>query len=125
MCNLINECPIDKKPNYLDDGSYLCPNDLLLGRSSSKIPYQEFGQGFNIRKRYSFVEQLVDAFWKKWTTFYFPSLVIPSKWHHKKRNMMIGDVVLIQASKELKRDWKLSQYYHTTRQNVNKSSFVC
>lgn len=33
--NLINERPIGRHPTSPDDESYLCPNDLLLGRSTS------------------------------------------------------------------------------------------
>ena len=36
IANLVNQRPIGRIPNDPDDGSYLCPNDMLLGRSSSK-----------------------------------------------------------------------------------------
>ncbi|KAK2562442.1 hypothetical protein P5673_014098 [Acropora cervicornis] len=34
--NVINERPIGRHPTSPDDKSYLCPNDLLLGRSTSQ-----------------------------------------------------------------------------------------
>ena len=33
VANLVNQKPIGRKPNDSDDGAYLCPNDMLLGRS--------------------------------------------------------------------------------------------
>ena len=40
--NLLNERPIGRHPTSPDD-KYLCPNDLLLGRSTSKIPNRRRG----------------------------------------------------------------------------------
>ena len=31
VANLMNQRPIGRIPSDLDDGSYLCPNDMLLG----------------------------------------------------------------------------------------------
>ena len=109
ISDIINERPIGKKPNQSEEGSYLCPNDMLLGRCSGKIPLQEFDQNVSTRKRYLFTQQSVDVYWKKWITYYFPSLIIQSKWHHDKRNTMIGDVVLIQDSYNLRGQWKLGK----------------
>ena len=109
ISSLINERPIGIKPMESEDGSYLCRNDLLLGRSSGKIPYQEMDQNASTKKRFSYVQRLVDAFWKKWITFFFPSLIIQSKWHHEIRNMMVGDIVLIQDSKMLRGQWKTQE----------------
>ena len=36
IANLVNQCPIGRVPSDPDDGSCLCPNDvMLLGRASS------------------------------------------------------------------------------------------
>ena len=34
---IVNQVPIGKHPTSPDDGSYLCPNDLLLGRASPEV----------------------------------------------------------------------------------------
>ena len=49
--NLVNERPIGKTNMDIDDGSYLCPNDLLLGRSTSKIQTRPFDTKANAIKR--------------------------------------------------------------------------
>ena len=40
--NLMNERPIGRHPTSIDDGTYLSPNDLLLGRSTSRVPSGPF-----------------------------------------------------------------------------------
>ena len=38
VTNLVNQRPIGRVPTDPDDGSYLCPNDVLLGRATNAIP---------------------------------------------------------------------------------------
>ena len=52
ISSLINERLIGIKPMESEDGSDLCPNDLILGRSPDKIPYQETDQNANTKKRF-------------------------------------------------------------------------
>ena len=40
--NLVNERPIRRHPTSPKDGTYLCLNDLLLGRSTSRVPSGPF-----------------------------------------------------------------------------------
>ncbi|XP_068735751.1 uncharacterized protein [Montipora capricornis] len=47
VANLVNQRPIGRIPNYPDDGSYICPNDILLGRASSEIPQGPFKETNN------------------------------------------------------------------------------
>ena len=39
---LVNQRPIGRNPSQPDDDTYLCPNDLLLGRASSNVPQGPF-----------------------------------------------------------------------------------
>ena len=38
IVNLVNQRPIGRVPNDPDDGAYMCPNDILLGRVTSQVP---------------------------------------------------------------------------------------
>ena len=38
VANLVNQRPIGRIPNDPDDGSYICPNDILLGRQGNEKP---------------------------------------------------------------------------------------
>ena len=105
--NVVNERPIGTTTKSVDDGSYLCPNDMLLGRSTNNVPSGDFEQTSNSRRRVYFVQRLTDAFWRKWTSDYFPCLLEREKWHHSQRNARINDIVIIQ-DKDLRRDqWKI------------------
>ena len=44
IANLLNERPIGKQSKDIDDGAYLCPNDLLLGRATSRAPSDPFNR---------------------------------------------------------------------------------
>ena len=107
--NLINERPIGKHPTDTDDGVYLSPNDLLLGRSTSRVPSGPFRETTNPRHRFEFVQNIVKSFWRKWTRDYSPSLLIESKWHTAHRDVKVGDVVLIQDSNLVRGNWKLGK----------------
>ena len=65
VANLVNEHPIGGIPNDPDDGSYVCPNDMLLGRATSHVPQGPFKETSNPRQRVEFVQKIVDSFWKR------------------------------------------------------------
>lgn len=105
--NLVNERPIGRHPTSPDDGTYLCPNDLLLGRATPWVPSGPFRQASNPKHRYEFVQRIVDAFWKKWIRDFFPSLIVQQKWHTARRNVMVGDVVLMQDANQVRGNSRL------------------
>ena len=114
VANLLNERPIGRHPASPDDGAYLCPNDLLLGRATARIPSgMNFDERASNRKRFSFVQTIISSFWKKWTQNYFPSLLIRQKWHTSHRNLKTGDIVLIQDSSLLRGKWKIGRVSNT------------
>ena len=110
IANLLNERPIGIKPgNELSLGSYLCPNDLLLGRNNKRVPKGIFDTSEGTNKRYQFINKIVSSFWKKWTRDFFPTLIIRQKWHVESRNLREGDIVLVQEKTALKGSWKLAE----------------
>ena len=62
VANLVNQRPIGRPTNDPDDGTYLCPNDMLLGRSSPEVPQGPFRETKDPRKRVEFVQKIVDSF---------------------------------------------------------------
>ncbi|XP_045139268.1 uncharacterized protein LOC123520764 [Portunus trituberculatus] len=112
--NLINERPIGIKPgNCIDLGTYLCPNELILGRASVKVPHGKFYEKDDPNKRLKFITDLVEGFWRKWQRDYFPTLLLHSKWHCSKRNVKVGDIVLVQDPNIIRGVWKLAQVIET------------
>ncbi|KAJ8033541.1 hypothetical protein HOLleu_23814 [Holothuria leucospilota] len=107
VANLINERPIGRHPTEPEDGSYLCPNDLLLGRSSSRVPDGPCSDNVNPKQRLQFIQSLVNGFWRKWTRDFFPSLIVRQKWHTVRRNLQKEDVVLVQDSNIVRGKWRM------------------
>ena len=84
---LVNQRPIGKHPVKPEDGAYLCPNELRLGRASPRIPQGPFQKRTGNKHRFDFLQGIVEGFWKRWTCRVFPTLVIRSKWHVSRRNV--------------------------------------
>ena len=61
VANLVNQRPIGRIPNDPDDGSYLCPNDILLGRSSAHVPQGPFRETNHVSE--------LNLFRRLWTRF--------------------------------------------------------
>ena len=116
--NIVNERPIGVNPNNADDGSYLCPNDIILGRASARVPNGQFRNCSSL-KRLVFVQSIVESFWKRWVRDYFPSLIIRSKWHTMKRNLKVGDIVMIQRDNPIRSCWKLGRISKVYPSNID------
>ena len=107
VANLVNERPIGRHPTDPEDGVYLCPNNLLLGRATGRVPSGPWRETNNPRHRVEFIQNIIKAYWIKWTRDYFPSLIIRQKWHHQRRNVQKGDVVLVQDSNAVRGNWRM------------------
>ena len=95
VANLVNQRPIGTIPNDPDDRAYICPNNMLLGRTTSLVSQGPFKETRNPRHRVEFVQRIVDSFWKRWNRDVFPTLVPKRKWREERRNVRIGDVVTV------------------------------
>ena len=70
---------------------------LLTGRNANG-PHVEYTEVEDPHLRRSFIEELEAAWWYQYKVQCFDSLIPTRKWLDAKRNMMVGDVVLIQYS---------------------------
>ena len=104
--NILNSRPIGGKD---EESAYLCPNDLILGRTSIAVPYGKFDMSLSQNKRIQFIGKLVANFWRRWHTHYFESLIIRQKWHTDCRNSKCGDIVLVPDSASICNNWKLAE----------------
>lgn len=121
VANLINERPIGAKPGCdINLGTYLSPNDLLLGRTSNKAPPDMCNTDTSFVKCFKYVDEVINCFWKKWTRDYYPSLIVRGKWHVEKRNVQPGDVVLVKNSNAVRGKWKLAQVMTAVPGSDNK-----
>ena len=105
VANLVSQRPIGRIANDPDDGTYLCPNDILLGRASSTVPQGPFRRTENPRHRFEFCQKIVDSFWKKWARDVLPHLELRKKWHVQRRNVAVNDYVIVTDSNAVRGKW--------------------
>ena len=103
----VNQWLIGNHPSTPEDGTYLCPNDLILGRSSTDAPQGPLKESVKIKHKFDHIQSIVQIFWKKCSRDVFPGFVIRSKWHVKNRNVQKGNVVLVQDSNVVRSEWEL------------------
>lgn len=59
------------------------------------------------RRRWKQNQYLANLFWKRWTREYLPILQERQKWLDVKRNLKVGDVVLIVNSSAPRNSWPM------------------
>lgn len=109
IANLVNQRPIGRIPTDPDDGSYLCPNDILLGRATSTVPQGPFRQTKNPYHRFEFCQRIVDSFWKKWSRDVLPQLVPRRKWNTASRNAKVDDYVVVADPNAMRGKWEVGK----------------
>ena len=88
---------------------------IYLSRNSDG-PWLEYVHNYDAdpRARKSYLEDLECAWWYRYKVQYFDSLIPTRKWNIVKRNICVGDVVLIQyASKSSSGTYHLGRKINT------------
>ena len=123
MCEveaIVNGRPLTKLSDDPRDLEPLTPNHLLLLRSGSKLPPGIFTQEdcCSTRRWYQ-VQYLANVFWRRWIREYLPSLQERQKWNKTRRNLEVGDIVLILDEKTPRCSWPLGRVLevHTNRRD--------
>ena len=49
----------------------------------------------NPRRRYSYIQEVVEEWWKYWINHFVPNLQFRNKWTKRRENLSVGDVVLL------------------------------
>ena len=112
VASLVNQLPIGRIPNDLDDGPYLCPNDILLGRASNTVPQGLFCHTENPRHQFEFCQNVVNSFWKVWARDVLPHLVPRKKWDAKRQNVAVNDLVIVADTNAVCGTWRVGRIGH-------------
>ena len=110
VANLVNQRPIGRPTNDPDEGTYLCPNDILIGRAASHVPQGPFLKTKNLRHRVEFLQQILDSFWKRWTRDVFPSLVSRKKRDVQRRDVKVNDIVMLVDTNAVRGNWTIGSF---------------
>ncbi len=123
MCEVestINSRPLTHASDDPRDLNTLTPNDLLLLQPSnmSPPPPGKFTEkDLYSRKRWRQMQYLSDLFWKRWSKEYLVELQKRQKWLHPKRNIQVGDVVLVVDNQAPRNSWPLGLVEETYPDN--------
>lgn len=103
-------CPLSTDPgerDYLSPGHFLVGGPLVLAPEQSLLDSNE-----SLLGRWQRVNRLSEEFWRRWSTEYLKTLQRRPKWIKSKKNLEIGDLVLLkEPSPPLQ--WKLARVIAT------------
>ena len=107
--SIVNNRPITAVSDDPDDCSALTPNHFLLQRATQLPPGVFVNEDQFSRKRWRKVQFLADHYWKRWIREYVPALQSRPKWFKSKRNVRIGDLVLLAEDKLVRNRWPMGR----------------
>ena len=99
-------------PNSLEP---LTPNHLLTMKSVKALPPPGIfvREDMYARKRWRHVQYLAEQFWSRWRKEYLASIAIRQRWHLPRRNLQIGDIVMMHENDLPRNEWRLGRVADT------------
>ncbi len=91
----------------------LTPNHLLTMKSVQALPPPgEFvREDVYGKKRWRHVQYLAEQFWSRWRKEYLANIAL---WHAPRRNLQVGDVVIVRGEDVHRNEWRLGRVSETT-----------
>ncbi|XP_014677998.1 PREDICTED: uncharacterized protein LOC106817811 [Priapulus caudatus] len=109
---IVNSRPLSVEnindPTHLEP---LTPNHLITMKSSVALPPPGLfvKEDLYARKRWRRVQFLTEQFWSRWRKEYLLSLTLRQKWHVPRRNIEIGDIVMVKDDNVVRSHWPLAR----------------
>ena len=103
----VNNRPITKASNDIHDANALTTNHLLMMRELHPTPTMNSDSSDQFRRRWKFVQHLLDRFWTRWTQEYLPIIQHRPKWISEKRQIREGDLVIVVTDFVHRNYWPL------------------
>ena len=94
---IVNSRPLTKLSDDPSDLMPLTPNHLLLMREPCTLP-PCVPSSNAYRNRWRYVQHLAQEFWSRFMREYLPELNRRSSWTERKRDVAIGDLVLVKQA---------------------------
>lgn len=109
---IVNSRPLTTE--HLNDPSGpqpLTPNHILTMKTSIILPPPgEFvKEDLYLRKRWRKVQYLANVFWSRWRKEYLLNLQHRQKWHKRRRNAKVNDIVILKDDTAPRSQWKLAK----------------
>ena len=106
---IVNDRPLTRQCDDHRDPSALTPNTLLLCYRNPCGPAGDVPVVHNPKpsERWKQAQTIADMFWARWIKEYIPTLQERQKWLYPKRNLAVGDLVLIVDEGSPRGRWPL------------------
>lgn len=113
---IVNSCPLTVD-NLSDPDSPepLTPNHLLTMKSVVALPPpgKFIREDMYARKRWRHFQYLAEQFWSRWKREYVSQIATRQRWHTRRRNLKVGDIVMEKADDLPRNEWRLAQVVET------------
>ncbi|KAI2646060.1 Transposon Tf2-9 polyprotein [Labeo rohita] len=111
---IVNDRPITTISDDVTDPEPLTPNHLLLLKGKPILPPGLFTKNdLYSRRRWRQVQYICDLFWRRWTREYLPLMQERQKWHKVRKNLKLGDIVLIVDDTSPRNSWPVGRIIKT------------
>lgn len=112
---IINSRPLTFASSDPDDLDPLSPSNLLTMKTSVVLPPAGVFQRADVymRRRWRRVQYLANLFWTRWKREYLLTLQQRAKWNSPKRNLAVGDVVLVKDDSCPRSVWPMGRVIRT------------
>lgn len=89
----------------------LTPNHLITMKTSVPLPpLGKFSkEDLYAKKRWRRVQYLSEQFWHRWRKEYLSNIALRQRWHAPRRNVDVGDIVIIKEEDVPRNEWKLAE----------------
>ena len=111
---LLNSRPLTNQSAHLADDTPLTPNHFFHGQMGGEFaPRTVDERAFKPRRRWRRVQELLRHFWQRWTREWHPSFAARQKWRENRRNLRVGDIVLVVGQNSPRGEWPLARVADT------------
>lgn len=120
---IINSRPLTFASSDPDDFNPLSPSNILTMKTSVILPPPGVFQRADVylRRRWRRVQYLANLFWTRWKREYLLTLQQRPKWNSPRRNLAVGDVVLVKDDHSPRNIWPMGRVIKT---EPDKNGFV-
>ena len=108
----LNSRPLTNLPHACESDTIevLTPGHFLVGKPLEALPDPSLSyRSVSLLRRWHLCQSLVRHFWKRWSSKYVATLCRYTKWHQPKRNLPVGDIVVLQEDNVIPATWPLAR----------------
>ncbi|MCK5873000.1 MAG: hypothetical protein KAG26_09250, partial [Methylococcales bacterium] len=113
---IVNSRPLSAESLESPDGPRpLTPNHILTMKSSPILPPPGVfdDPDLYVRRRWRRVQRLAEEFWRIWQRQYLTTQQYRRKWQRPRRNLQVGDVVVLHEEGVSRMSWRLARINET------------